>query len=357
MGIPFVQMALIGILPSALKIAYYRGRGAKIGKNVRIGLLTVLISNEIEIGDDCRIGMLTFIKVRRLRLGNRVRVGTLVAVDTGILSIGHDSVLMEQTVVGGMLTPRSSLSIGSRVKIFPYCFLNPTEPITIEDDVGVGGDTYLFTHGSWQSVLDGFPVGFGPINIRRGVWLPWRVFILPNVDIGEYATIAAGAVITRSIPANSLAAGMPAKVISENGSYRKTLSDDDKWAKVISIVKEMREFLEYEGAKTVIVYEALDALSIRVRMPHNESTDVIIQRDYIRSASGSIVVVMHSISLRQIEELKADDVCWFDIEAGVANPGPATIADQIKNYFSRYGIRFRVVTDPEFVPLVGNEVR
>ena len=139
MAIPFLQMALIGILPSPLKVAYYRMRGARIGKRVRIGMLTVLLADEIDIGDDCRIGMLSFIKVKKLRLGNRVKIGTLVAVDTGKLSIGHDSVLMEQTVVGGMLTPRSSLYVGSRVKIFPYCFLNPTEPITIDDDVGVGG--------------------------------------------------------------------------------------------------------------------------------------------------------------------------------------------------------------------------
>jgi len=207
MGIPAVSMLLMGILPSALKVAIYRARGARIGKNVRIGPLSIVIADDLVIGDDVRIGMLSFVRARSVRIGNRAAIGSAVAIDTGKFELGHDSNIMEQVVVGGMRTPRSMLRIGSRVKIFPFCFINPTEPILIEDDVGVGGATYIFTHGSWQSILEGFPIAFGPVTIRRGVWLPWRVFILPNVEIGEYATLGAGALVSRSIAARTLAVG------------------------------------------------------------------------------------------------------------------------------------------------------
>ena len=73
MGIPFFQMIFIGLLPSVLKVMWYRMRGARIGERVRIAPLAVLLSNDIEIGDDCRIGMLTFIRARKIRLGNRHR--------------------------------------------------------------------------------------------------------------------------------------------------------------------------------------------------------------------------------------------------------------------------------------------
>jgi acetyltransferase-like isoleucine patch superfamily enzyme len=348
MGIPIFQMALIGLLPSPLKVAFYRMRGAKIGKRVRIAPLAVIIAEEIEIGDDCNIGMLTFIKVRKLRLGNRVKIGMLVAIDTESVSIGHDSVVMEQTVVGGMLTPRSSLSIGCRVKIFPYCFINPTEPIIIEDDVGVGGGTYLFTHGSWQSVLDGFPIAFGPIHLKRGVWLPWRVFILPNVEIGEYATIGAGAVINKSIPPRSLAAGIPAKVLSEDGRHLNMLTSEQKWTQVVSIIEEFCEFQNYQGHRSETVKKDSDVFSLRVMTSKNHWTNLVICREINTSDSYEVVVSLSAISTEVASTYVTNRVTWFDLTSKTSNMGPHSLAEDVRNYFSRYGIRFSVVSDPSF---------
>ncbi len=348
MGIPIFQMALIGLLPSPLKVAYYRMRGAKIGKRVRIAPLAVIIAEEIEIGDDCRIGMLTFIKVRKLRLGNRVTIGTLVAIDTASVSIGHDSVVMEQTVVGGMLTPRSSLSIGCRVKIFPYCFINPTEPIIIEDDVGVGGGTYLFTHGSWQSVLEGFPIAFGPIHLKRGVWLPWRVFILPNVEIGEYATIGAGAVINKSIPARSLAAGIPAKIISESGTHLKLLTFDQKWEKLNSIIKELWQFQNYSRQKSDIVKDEPDLLVLRVYKDDKSWKEIAVCKNKIVENKYEMVVSLAKIDSETVGLYTDSGVTWFDIDSNLTNMGPDSLAEQVRTFFSRYGIRFTLTTDPCF---------
>lgn len=53
----------------------------------------------------------------------------------------------------------------------------------------------------------------GPVVIGDKVWMGARAMVLPGVTIGEGAVIAAGAVVTRDIPPNALAAGIPAKVI------------------------------------------------------------------------------------------------------------------------------------------------
>jgi len=256
MSIPIIQMLFIGMLPSWLKVRLYRLRGARIGKRARIGIFSVLLATEIEIGDDCQIGFATVIKAKKIALGNRVKIGMLVAIDTNELSVGHDSVIMEQNFIGGMRTPRSRLQISSRVKIFPFCFINPTEPIVIEDDVGIGGSNYLFTHDSWQLGLDGFPVVFGPIRIRKGAWLPWRVFVMPNVEIGTYATLGAGSVVTRSIPGYSLAVGTPAKIISKNKSPIRFLDENQKWLYFTQIVEQFRELLEFDGLTTPLTSRA-----------------------------------------------------------------------------------------------------
>ena len=63
-----------------------------------------------------------------------------------------------------------------------------------------------------------------PVTIGNDVWIGGNVTILPGVTIGDNCTIGAGSVVTRDIPANSIAAGNPAKIIrtiEKNELYEK----------------------------------------------------------------------------------------------------------------------------------------
>jgi acetyltransferase-like isoleucine patch superfamily enzyme len=53
-----------------------------------------------------------------------------------------------------------------------------------------------------------------PVVIEESVWLASRVMVLPGVTIGRNSQIAAGSVVTSDIPADSLAAGVPARVLT-----------------------------------------------------------------------------------------------------------------------------------------------
>lgn len=68
-----------------------------------------------------------------------------------------------------------------------------------------------------------------PVVIGSGCWLCTNVTVLPGVTIGENCVIGAGSVVTRSIPANSFAAGNPCKVI-------RTLSDKDSMVNLPEIL-------------------------------------------------------------------------------------------------------------------------
>lgn len=59
------------------------------------------------------------------------------------------------------------------------------------------------------------------IVIENNVWLGSNVVVLPGVTIGENPVIGAGAVVTKNIPANSLAMGIPCRVVRE-------ITDEDK---------------------------------------------------------------------------------------------------------------------------------
>ena len=123
----------------------------------------------------------------------------------------------------------SNISIGSRVVIRPgtMLFAEPLDngaTITIEDDVLIGSCVHIYTGNHAFERLD-VPIidqghrPFGSIVLKRGSWISANVTILAGVTIGENSVIAAGSVVTKSIPSGVLAAGVPAKIVKRIGQY------------------------------------------------------------------------------------------------------------------------------------------
>jgi acetyltransferase-like isoleucine patch superfamily enzyme len=96
------------------------------------------------------------------------------------------------------------------------------EQITIEDYVEIGDRCIISAHSRGTLMLrDRYPRVVNPVIIRKGVWIAPGCIIIQGVEIGEKSIIATGAVVTKSIPSNCLAAGVPAKVV-------KTFDSDNK---------------------------------------------------------------------------------------------------------------------------------
>lgn len=342
MGLPIIKMATVGLLPSFLKKAYYKAKGAKIGKNVSLGILSIIDAKHIEIGDYTKIAPLSFIVANTFKTGKRVKINTTAAIDTHIIEIDDDSTIMEQVVIGGMLTPKSKITIGKRVKIFPYSFLNPTEEIIIEDDVGIGGANYIFTHGSWQSELDGYPVSFGSVTIKKGTWFPWRVFVMPGVTVGEYCTIGAGSVITKDIPDNCLAAGSPAKVLREKEAYVKTLTTEDKHNKVKSYINDFIAFMNFKGNKCLNITESDKTIQFSLKTRTNTTT-ITYNYSVQEKLQADIIISLEPIPEKIKTQLQEDGKIYFDIinKETVFKNIPEW--EMIRDFFSRYGVRFNVI--------------
>ena len=83
------------------------------------------------------------------------------------------------------------------------------------------GDACMFAHGAyisdadWHGIYDrSEPVGSTkPIILKDNVWIGDSAIVCKGVTIGENSIIGAGAVVTKNIPANVVAAGNPAKVV------------------------------------------------------------------------------------------------------------------------------------------------
>lgn len=113
------------------------------------------------------------------------------------------------------------LSIGSNVSIHKQCYVDAYGEVLIEDDVSIAHQTSIvsFQH-TWLDpalpIRDN-PVVTGMIWISRDVWVGCGARILAGVNIGSRSVVAAGAVVTKSIGAGVVAAGVPARTVKHIG--------------------------------------------------------------------------------------------------------------------------------------------
>lgn len=108
------------------------------------------------------------------------------------------------------------VSIGRDVHIGPGCTLDYPYPyfVRIEDGASLAGNDYVLAHSTPMECHAAWEEAFvAPTVVGRHAWVGVNVTILPGVHIGEGAIVAAGAVVTKDVPAWTVVAGVPADVI------------------------------------------------------------------------------------------------------------------------------------------------
>ena len=123
----------------------------------------------------------------------------------------------DETKIGAFVEIQKNARVGKRCKISSHTFI--CEGVVIEDNVFIGhgviftndvfprataADGNLQTESDWK---------VAPTVIRKGASVGSGSTILCNLSIGENALVGAGSVVTKSVPANAIVAGNPARVL------------------------------------------------------------------------------------------------------------------------------------------------
>jgi acetyltransferase-like isoleucine patch superfamily enzyme len=213
------------------------GEGVVVGEGVSFGAYVVVHAGTV-IGDGCAIEDHAVLgkrprlarhsgargEVRALELGARVSVGAGAVVFAGA-SVGPDAILGDQTfvrerayigegsVVGRGSVVDNDVVIGARVRVQTNVYL--TAFTLIEDDVFVGPGAITTNDDTMARHGDETPVRGA--TLRRACRVGGGAVLTPGIEIGEEAFVAAGAVVTRDVPARAVVMGVPARVVREVG--------------------------------------------------------------------------------------------------------------------------------------------
>lgn len=111
--------------------------------------------------------------------------------------------------------------IGNRVTV--KCGVQLWDGLVVEDDVFIGPNATFTNDRFPRSKV--FPEKFLNTIVRKGASIGANATILPGLEIGAGAMVGAGSVVTRSVPANAIAVGNPARIIGYVGTGQDKLSE------------------------------------------------------------------------------------------------------------------------------------
>lgn len=103
------------------------------------------------------------------------------------------------------------LELGTRTDIGAFTYINARYGVTIEDEVQVGSHCSIYS----VSTIDDKQA---PVVLKQNCRIGSHSTVMPGVTIGENAVIGAHSFVTKDIPANTIAYGVPAKVIKQSDS-------------------------------------------------------------------------------------------------------------------------------------------
>lgn len=182
----FFKFNLTTLFGFRLRKIYWKMRGAIVGDNTKLSQLSMTWPHQLKLGSNCILEDDIFFKF------------------DGPWKLGPSIIIQDRVFIG------------------KGCEFNIRQNIYISNDCLIASGCKFIDHDHGTTDLNqpmNLQLGSEiPIFIEENVWLGVNVVILKGVTIGKNSIVGAGAVVTKSIPANEVWAGIPAKKIKDRAS-------------------------------------------------------------------------------------------------------------------------------------------
>jgi len=153
---------------------------------------TCRISDDVKLGEGVKIH--AFVNLYGCEIGDGTGIGTFVEIQKGAF-IGRNCKISSHTFICEGVTIEDSVFVGHNVT-----FINDVYPRATREDGAPQGDD------DWECV---------PTTIGKGASIGSSSTLLCGITVGENAIVGAGSVVTKNVPANTIVAGNPARVLRE----------------------------------------------------------------------------------------------------------------------------------------------
>lgn len=166
-----------------------------------------------------RLGLAQIV-VRCLPYGNLNVLRTAVYRWAGFADIGPHVYIRGTLDLRGMGDIYSRLHIGEYSSINTPCHINLDAPVFIGKHVGIGHHTVIVTsnHQMGPATERRGRLQPAPVTIEDGAWIGAHVLLLPGVTVGKGSVVAAGSIVQRDVPANTMTVPQYSRVIRALGS-------------------------------------------------------------------------------------------------------------------------------------------
>lgn len=197
----------------------------------------------VKIGRMCDIHPTAKIEAEEVVIGDFTQIGENVRIHGKSVVIGRDAWIAPDVLIGGGRAEMGSLTTGDFLHLGMRSIVNIADDVIIGDEVGIGIESKLYTHGAYLNRYLGFPYDVGKIRIGNRVWIP-NATVLPKAGIGNNVVIGAMSLVNKNVPSGCLAAGIPARIIREH-EYPKKLSSRD----YINLTKQVQYDCTIHGVR------------------------------------------------------------------------------------------------------------
>ena len=128
-----------------------------------------------------------------------------------------DFVYLFENVLLSLRAPGAAIAIGDETYLSRRAEVISQESVAIGSRCAIGPDVVIRDND--EHWLSGSPFS-APVTIGDRVWIAGRATVLKGVTVGDGAVVVAGAVVTSDVPPRALVAGVPARVIREEVTWK-----------------------------------------------------------------------------------------------------------------------------------------